>query len=55
MLSIKRKAVLPVFLLITYSNAYDEGIIPCWDIRLNEGAFCKDSVNYKLSTPTFYD
>ena len=55
MLPKKRQAVLLVLLLVSCTNAYDNGLIPCWDIRLAEGAFCKDSVNYKLSTPTFYD
>ena len=36
--------------------AYDDGIKPCWNVRLNnQDAFCYESVKYSLSTPVFYD
>ena len=34
--------------------AYDDGIKPCWNIRLNQEAFCYQAIKYPLSTDTFY-
>ena len=37
-------------------NAYDGGIKPCWDVRLNNPeAFCYDSIKYEMSTVVFYE
>ena len=36
--------------------AYDDGIKPCWDVRLNDpDSFCYEAVNYPMSTPVFYE
>ena len=47
--------VIPA-LLATLTTAYDNGIKPCWNIRLSSPtSFCYESVKYDVSTPVFYD
>ena len=50
----KMRTELAVVFLASMASAYDDGIKPCWDIRLNEDAFCHEPVQYSISTPVFY-
>ena len=40
--------------LVQLAFAYEDGIKPCWDIRLKADAFCNEAIKYPLSTDTFY-
>ena len=48
--------LLNLFLLAQLTVAYDDGIKPCWDIRLSDPeAFCYDAIDYPMSTDVFYN
>ena len=50
------KKVVSLLALSSTVAAYDDGIKPCWDVRLNDpNAFCFESIKYAMSTPVFYD
>ena len=50
------KKVVSLLALSSTVAAYDDGIKPCWDVRLNDpNAFCFVSIKYAMSTPVFYD
>ena len=51
------KSVIATSIVLTSSVvvAYDDGIKPCWNIRLmNQDAFCYEPVQYPMSTPVYY-
>ena len=51
-----KDALVFVSLLAAVVHAYDDGIKPCWDVRLNnQDAFCYEPIKYELSTPVFYN
>ena len=41
--------------LVSTVVAYDDGIKPCWNIRLMDTeSFCYEPVQYPMSTPVYY-
>ena len=51
-----RLLMLGGVLFVQTVHGYDDGIKPCWNVRLNnQDAFCYEAIKYPLSTPVFYD